>query len=143
VILFDFPVVLFRGDRGRVSTKKEEEKRKISRKFQRKDEGTQIVQERSPSSTSSRFQQRRRRKGSPLQEGSRRQVSPSLRPSFLDLEASDKEALDKAITETISWLDASAEASKEEYEEKQKELEAVANPSKLSFYSPSLSRIIH
>ncbi|GAA5863562.1 hypothetical protein JCM5353_000679 [Sporobolomyces roseus] len=44
------------------------------------------------------------------------------------LEASDKESLDKAITETISWLDASAEASKEEYEEKQKELEAVANP---------------
>ena len=46
------------------------------------------------------------------------------------LEASDKESLDKAITETISWLDASAEASKEEYEEKQKELEGVANPSK-------------
>jgi len=44
------------------------------------------------------------------------------------LEASDKESLDKAINETISWLDASAEASKEEYEEKQKELEAVANP---------------
>ncbi|GAA5973218.1 hypothetical protein JCM3765_001286, partial [Sporobolomyces pararoseus] len=44
------------------------------------------------------------------------------------LEASDKESLDKAITETISWLDASAEASKEEYEEKQKELEGVANP---------------
>ena len=31
------------------------------------------------------------------------------------LETSDKEALDKAITETISWLDASAEASTEEY----------------------------
>ncbi|GAA5820989.1 hypothetical protein JCM10212_006409 [Sporobolomyces blumeae] len=44
------------------------------------------------------------------------------------LDASDKEALDKAISETISWLDASAEASKEEYEEKQKELEGVANP---------------
>ncbi|GAA5853679.1 hypothetical protein JCM3766R1_000588, partial [Sporobolomyces carnicolor] len=44
------------------------------------------------------------------------------------LEASDKEALDKAITETISWLDASAEASKEEYEEKQKELEGISNP---------------
>jgi heat shock protein 1/8 len=44
------------------------------------------------------------------------------------LAADDKAALDKAITETISWLDASAEASKEEYEEKQKELEAVANP---------------
>jgi L1 cell adhesion molecule like protein len=44
------------------------------------------------------------------------------------LETADKEALDKAISETIAWLDASAEGSKEEYEEKQKELEAVANP---------------
>ena len=32
------------------------------------------------------------------------------------------------MSETISWLDASAEGSKEEYEEKQKELELVANP---------------
>ncbi|SCV69062.1 BQ2448_2082 [Microbotryum intermedium] len=44
------------------------------------------------------------------------------------LDAGDKESLDKAITETISWLDASSEASQEEYTEKQKELEAVANP---------------
>ncbi|KDE08083.1 heat shock protein HSS1 [Microbotryum lychnidis-dioicae p1A1 Lamole] len=44
------------------------------------------------------------------------------------LEAAEKESLDKAITETISWLDASSEASQEEYTEKQKELEAVANP---------------
>lgn len=35
------------------------------------------------------------------------------------LDAADKEALDKAISETISWLDASAEASTEEYSEKQ------------------------
>ncbi|PWN93251.1 heat shock cognate 70 [Acaromyces ingoldii] len=44
------------------------------------------------------------------------------------LEAGDKEKLDKAITDTISWLDASQEASKEEYEEHQKELEGIANP---------------
>ncbi|KAL8290450.1 hypothetical protein RQP46_002708 [Phenoliferia psychrophenolica] len=44
------------------------------------------------------------------------------------LDAADKEALDKAISETISWLDASAEASTDEYSEKQKELEAIANP---------------
>ncbi|SGY72444.1 BQ5605_C005g03172 [Microbotryum silenes-dioicae] len=44
------------------------------------------------------------------------------------LEAAEKESLDKAITETILWLDASSEASQEEYTEKQKELEAVANP---------------
>ncbi|GAA5847942.1 hypothetical protein JCM9279_003504 [Rhodotorula babjevae] len=50
------------------------------------------------------------------------------------LEADDKESLDKAITETISWLDASSEASKEEYEEKQKELEGVANPIMMKAY---------
>jgi hypothetical protein len=53
------------------------------------------------------------------------------------LDAADKEALDKAITETISWLDASAEASTDEYSEKQKELEAVANPIVRSPSSPS------
>jgi heat shock protein 1/8 len=36
--------------------------------------------------------------------------------------------LEAAITETISWLDASAEASTEEYSEHQKSLEAIANP---------------
>ncbi len=41
-------------------------------------------------------------------------------------EASDKSRLETAVNETISWLDASQEASKEEYEEKQKELEAIA-----------------
>ena len=40
----------------------------------------------------------------------------------------DKTKLETAVNETISWLDASQEASKEEYEEKQKELEAIANP---------------
>ncbi|PWN35827.1 putative heat shock 70 kd protein 2 [Meira miltonrushii] len=44
------------------------------------------------------------------------------------LEPADKEKLDKAISETISWLDASQEASKEEYEEHQKELESTAAP---------------
>ena len=51
------------------------------------------------------------------------------------IEDSDKETLDKAITETISWLDASQEASKEEYEDKQKELEGVANPIMQKIYS--------
>jgi L1 cell adhesion molecule like protein len=32
------------------------------------------------------------------------------------------------VNDTISWLDASQEGSKEEYEEKQKELEGIANP---------------
>lgn len=43
-------------------------------------------------------------------------------------EAADKSKLETAVNDTIHWLDASQEASKEEYEEKQKELEAIANP---------------
>ncbi|KAI6103518.1 hypothetical protein F5141DRAFT_1007743 [Pisolithus sp. B1] len=40
--------------------------------------------------------------------------------------------LEIAINETISWLDSSQEASKEEYDNKQKELQAVAVMQKLS-----------
>ena len=40
----------------------------------------------------------------------------------------DKSKLENAVNEAIKWLDASQEGSKEEYEEKQKELEGVANP---------------
>jgi L1 cell adhesion molecule like protein len=40
----------------------------------------------------------------------------------------DKAKLEAAVNETIQWLDNSQEGSKEEYEEKQKELEAIANP---------------
>ncbi|KAJ7940709.1 heat shock cognate 70 [Mycena leptocephala] len=43
-------------------------------------------------------------------------------------EAADKSKLETAVNDTIKWLDASQEGSKEEYEEKQKELEAIANP---------------
>jgi len=42
--------------------------------------------------------------------------------------ADDKATLEGKIEETIKWLDANAEAEKEEFEEKQKALEAVANP---------------
>ncbi|THU86849.1 heat shock cognate 70 [Dendrothele bispora CBS 962.96] len=42
--------------------------------------------------------------------------------------AADKSKLEAAINETISWLDGSHEASKEEYQEKQQELEGIANP---------------
>ena len=38
----------------------------------------------------------------------------------------DKTKLEGAVNDTIKWLDASQEGSKEEYEEKQKELEAIA-----------------
>lgn len=50
------------------------------------------------------------------------------------LDAADKEKLEKAIDETIKWLDRSAEASKEEYESHQKELETVANPIMMKLY---------
>jgi len=52
----------------------------------------------------------------------------NLRDSTQDEKLADKKKLDDAISETIKWLDVSAEASKEEYEEVQKELEDVANP---------------
>ena len=46
-----------------------------------------------------------------------------------------KKKLEDAVNETISWLDNSQEASKEEYEEHQKELEAVANPIMQKLYA--------
>ncbi|KAL0094628.1 hsp71-like protein [Phycomyces blakesleeanus] len=51
------------------------------------------------------------------------------------LEPADKETLTKAIDEAISWMDNSAEASKEEYESRQKELEEVANPIMTKLYA--------
>jgi L1 cell adhesion molecule like protein len=44
------------------------------------------------------------------------------------LEAEDKETIEKAVSETTEWLDANQEAEKDEYDAKQKELEAVCNP---------------
>ncbi|CAI5757222.1 unnamed protein product [Candida verbasci] len=44
------------------------------------------------------------------------------------MSADDKEKLTKAIDETISWLDASQAAATEEYTDKHKELESIANP---------------
>jgi heat shock protein 1/8 len=50
-------------------------------------------------------------------------------------DASDKEKLESAVNDTISWLDSSQEASTEEYSEKQKELEAIANPIMQKLYA--------
>ncbi|KNE60860.1 hsp70-like protein, partial [Allomyces macrogynus ATCC 38327] len=44
------------------------------------------------------------------------------------LDAADKEKLEAAIKETIDWLDHNHEAAKDEYEDKQKELEQIAGP---------------
>jgi len=50
-------------------------------------------------------------------------------------EPADKSKLEDAIKAAIDWLDASQEASKDEYEAKQKELEAVANPIMQKLYA--------
>ena len=50
------------------------------------------------------------------------------------LDESDKTSLKAEIDKTVAWLDESQQATKEEYEEHQKELEAVANPIMMKFY---------
>jgi len=50
------------------------------------------------------------------------------------LDSEDKEKLKAEIDKTVGWLDESQQATKEEYEEHQKELEAVANPIMMKFY---------
>ncbi|KAM7199615.1 heat shock 70 kDa protein [Rhypophila sp. PSN 637] len=50
------------------------------------------------------------------------------------LDASDKETLKTEIDKIVAWLDESQQATREEYEEHQKELEAVANPIMMKFY---------
>ncbi|KAF1804698.1 heat shock protein 70 family [Mucor lusitanicus] len=46
----------------------------------------------------------------------------------------DKEKIKNASDECIKWLDDSQEASKEEYESRQKELEEIVNPIMMKFY---------
>jgi heat shock protein 1/8 len=64
----------------------------------------------------------------------------SLRSTLQDpkvdekIEAADKETLKTEIDKVVAWLDDSQSASKEEYEEHQKELEAIANPIMMKFY---------
>lgn len=50
------------------------------------------------------------------------------------IEAGDKEKLKAEIDRIVEWLDDNQQASKEEYEEHQKELEGVANPIMMKFY---------
>ncbi|KAJ3042113.1 70-kilodalton heat shock protein [Rhizophlyctis rosea] len=51
------------------------------------------------------------------------------------LDADDKKKLEDAIDEAIKWLDSNQEATKEEYEHHQKELEKTANPIMMKLYS--------
>jgi len=50
------------------------------------------------------------------------------------LDAGDKEKLKAEIDKTVAWIDESQQATKEEYESQQKELEGVANPIMMKFY---------
>ncbi|KAL2116292.1 hypothetical protein VTJ04DRAFT_8459 [Mycothermus thermophilus] len=50
------------------------------------------------------------------------------------LDASDKEKLRSEIDKIVSWLDDNQQATREEYEERQKELESIANPIMMKFY---------
>ncbi|CAN8103942.1 unnamed protein product [Discula destructiva] len=50
------------------------------------------------------------------------------------LEGDDKEKLNTEISAVVTWLDENQTATREEYEDKQKELEAVANPIMMKFY---------
>jgi L1 cell adhesion molecule like protein len=49
-------------------------------------------------------------------------------------DSADKEKLEKAISDTLSWIDAHLEGPKEDFEKKQKELESVANPIMTKLY---------
>merc|ERR1712098_928893 len=50
------------------------------------------------------------------------------------IEAADKDTLKAEIDKVVEWLDDNQQAAKEEYEDKQKELEGVANPIMMKFY---------
>merc|ERR1711991_643797 len=58
------------------------------------------------------------------------QVRNSIRDEKLKdkIPEEDKEKLEKAIEETITWLDANQLAEKEEFADKQKSLEEIVNP---------------
>jgi L1 cell adhesion molecule like protein len=50
------------------------------------------------------------------------------------IDALDRVSLVKSVDDTIAWLDRNQEAEKEEYEDKQKELEKIANPIMTKMY---------
>merc|ERR1711896_64666 len=49
-------------------------------------------------------------------------------------EAGDKDKIEKAVQETLDWLDKNQLAEKDEFEAKQKELEGVVNPIMMKVY---------
>merc|ERR1719265_2180480 len=67
------------------------------------------------------------------------QIKNSLNEEQLKdkIEQADKEAIESKAEEVISWLDANQTAEKDEYEDKNKELEAVVNPIMQKVYAAS------
>ncbi|KDO35222.1 hsp70-like protein [Saprolegnia parasitica CBS 223.65] len=59
----------------------------------------------------------------------------TLNDEKVKIDADDKKRLDDMVTDTINWLDHNSHAEKEEFEGKQKELEAVANPIMQKMYA--------
>merc|ERR1740123_2776637 len=51
------------------------------------------------------------------------------------LSPEDKKELQDTIDETLDWMDENPEAEKEDYDEKQKEVENIANPIMRKFYA--------
>merc|ERR1712138_152924 len=49
-------------------------------------------------------------------------------------EGDDKDKIEKALQETLDWLDRNQMAEKDEFDAKQKELEAVVNPIMMKVY---------
>lgn len=63
-------------------------------------------------------------------------LSSSLEDKLKDkLEISEKESLSKLIKETLAWLDENPSVEKDAYDEKRKEVEAIANPIMTRLYS--------
>jgi len=57
-------------------------------------------------------------------------------PKFKDkISSSDKDSIESALKDAIKWLESNDNAGKDEYEAKQKELEAVCNPIVSKLYS--------
>jgi L1 cell adhesion molecule like protein len=50
------------------------------------------------------------------------------------IEAKDRETVESAIQQQLKWIEESQQATKEEYESRQKELEAIANPIMMKVY---------
>merc|ERR1712086_506761 len=54
-----------------------------------------------------------------------------------NISAEDKKELEDMIDETLDWMDNNPEADKEDYDEKQKEVEQIANPIMRNVYAGS------